>query len=175
MRHFLIGFITVLIFIFGLFFLVKVTNAATTFVQVFNGGTGTTTTPSYGQLLIGGKNGEYEYVASSTFGGSGGGGGGSGTVTNIATTYPILGGPITTSGTLSLAFSTTTANLWSGLQSFSNSGTTTFAGGIYANSIVGPYLLATSTTATSTFNGNVNILGNVWQNNMPLGTSTATI
>jgi len=35
-----------------------------------------------------------------------------GTVTNIATTYPILGGPITTTGTLSLDFGTTTANTW---------------------------------------------------------------
>lgn len=34
--------------------------------------------------------------------------GGSGTVTQVNTTYPILGGPITTTGTLSLAFSTTT-------------------------------------------------------------------
>ena len=38
--------------------------------------------------------------------------GGSGTVTNIATTYPITGGPITTTGTLSLAFGTTTTNSW---------------------------------------------------------------
>ena len=38
--------------------------------------------------------------------------GGSGTVTNIATTYPITGGPITTTGTLSLAFGTTTTNTW---------------------------------------------------------------
>lgn len=46
--------------------------------------------------------------------------GGSGTVTNIATTYPLLGGPITTTGTLSLAFGTTTSNLWSGVQTFTN-------------------------------------------------------
>ena len=38
--------------------------------------------------------------------------GGSGTVTNIATTYPITGGPITTTGTLSLAFGTSTTNTW---------------------------------------------------------------
>ena len=38
--------------------------------------------------------------------------GGSGTITNIATTYPITGGPITTTGTLSLAFGTTTTNMW---------------------------------------------------------------
>lgn len=37
---------------------------------VVGGGTGTSTTPGYGQVLIGGKSGEYELVASSTFGGS---------------------------------------------------------------------------------------------------------
>ena len=45
---------------------------AATFVQIFNGGTATTTAPSYGKLLIGGKNGEYEFVASSTLGSGGG-------------------------------------------------------------------------------------------------------
>ncbi|HLH93533.1 MAG TPA: hypothetical protein VKW08_00300 [Xanthobacteraceae bacterium] len=47
---------------------------AVTVCQIGNGCTGTSTGPSYGQVLIGGKNGEYELVASSTFGGSGGGG-----------------------------------------------------------------------------------------------------
>lgn len=44
--------------------------AASTAVTVFNGGTGTSSLPAYGQLLIGGKNGEYELVASSTLGGA---------------------------------------------------------------------------------------------------------
>lgn len=39
---------------------------AGTAVTVFNGGTGTSTLPSYGQLLIGGKSGEYEYISTST-------------------------------------------------------------------------------------------------------------
>lgn len=34
---------------------------------------------------------------------------------------------------------------------------------------------ATSSTATSTFNGNVNILGNIFQNGSPIGTSTALV
>lgn len=46
--------------------------------------------------------------------------GDSGTVTNIATTYPITGGSITTTGTLALAFGTTTSNLWAGTQTFTN-------------------------------------------------------
>lgn len=48
--------------------------AAQTAVQIGNGGTSTTTGPAYGQVLVGGKNGEYEYAATSTFGGGGGGG-----------------------------------------------------------------------------------------------------
>ena len=45
---------------------------------------------------------------------------GGGTVTSIATTYPITGGTITTSGTLDLAFGTTTPNTWSDLQTFTS-------------------------------------------------------
>src|SRR3984957_18801094 len=41
---------------------------AKTAAEIFNGGTGTSTAPAYGQLLIGGKNGEYEFAASSTLG-----------------------------------------------------------------------------------------------------------
>ncbi|MCF7835789.1 MAG: hypothetical protein K9M15_01575, partial [Candidatus Marinimicrobia bacterium] len=49
------------------------------------------------------------------------GGGGAGSVTQIDTTFPILGGPITTTGTIALAFGTTTANSWSEIQTFNNS------------------------------------------------------
>ena len=49
-------------------------HAAPTVCQIGNGCTGTSTAPAYGNILIGGKNGEYEYVASSTLGGGGGGG-----------------------------------------------------------------------------------------------------
>jgi hypothetical protein len=48
-----------------------VAQAAPTACQVGNGCTGTTTAPAYGKLLIGGKNGEYEFVASSTLSGGG--------------------------------------------------------------------------------------------------------
>lgn len=80
--------------------------------NVYQGGTGTSTPPSYGQVLVGGKSGEYEFVATSTFGG---GGGGSGTVTQVNTTYPITGGPITTTGTIGFeGLSTTSPGLTSG-------------------------------------------------------------
>lgn len=45
---------------------------------------------------------------------------GTGTVTSIATTYPVTGGPITTTGTIGLAFGTTTSNTWAGTQTFTN-------------------------------------------------------
>jgi hypothetical protein len=45
-----------------------VAHAAQTAAQIGNGGTGTSTGPSYGQVLVGGKNGEYEYVGTSTLG-----------------------------------------------------------------------------------------------------------
>jgi Pectate lyase superfamily protein len=72
--------------------------AATTAVQIFNGGTGTSTTPSYGQLLVGGKNGEYELVASSTLG------------NQTAASSTLLRDSNTFSGTN--AFATTTATLF---------------------------------------------------------------
>src|SRR5438045_1676214 len=66
--------------------------AAPTTCQIANGCTGTSNAPAYGKILIGGQNGEYEYVASSTFGGGGGGGsGGTGAATSsFAATYPLL-------------------------------------------------------------------------------------
>lgn len=50
---------------------------------------------------------------------------------------------------LATNFSTTTTN------AFNTTGTTTFAGGLYAVRIAAPYFNATSTTATSTFRGGV--------------------
>jgi hypothetical protein len=49
--------------LFGFFFTAE---AAPTVVKIFSGGTGTSTLPAYGSLLVGGKNGEYEYLATST-------------------------------------------------------------------------------------------------------------
>lgn len=53
-------------------------------------------------------------------------------------------------------FSTTTANTLTGLQKFTNTGTTTFSGGIESGTKIGaPYFNATSSTATSTFLGGI--------------------
>lgn len=67
--HWLLAIVFVL-FVAGFAFVAK---ASPTAAPVSNGGTGTSTLPGYGQVLIGGKSGEYEYVATSTFGSSGGG------------------------------------------------------------------------------------------------------
>lgn len=84
--------------------------------------------------------------------------GGSGTVTNIATTYPITGGPITTTGTLALAFGTTTSNTWAGTQTFTNSPifSTVGAGTVNATAAGTIYNTSTSTptvTAPITYSG----------------------
>ena len=43
---------------------------AVTVCQIGNGCTGTSTAPAYGKVLVGGQNGEYELVSTSTFGSS---------------------------------------------------------------------------------------------------------
>jgi len=72
------------------------------------GGTGTSTIPTYGQMLLGQTDGSYDLVATSTLGISAGGG--SGTVTSVDMSVPtgltISGNPITTSGTLALDLDT---------------------------------------------------------------------
>jgi len=104
-------------------------DAATTVCNIFNGCTGTSTTPAYGQVLIGGKNGEYELVASSTFGG---GGSGSGSVTSVQlaspnSTFSISGtNPVTTSGTINADLNLTHSNWWSARQNFTNATTSGF-------------------------------------------------
>ena len=69
------------------------------------GGTGTSTVPLAGQVLLGQADGTYAPVATSTLG-LGGSGGGS--VTSVAATVPtglqIAGSPITTSGTLAITY-----------------------------------------------------------------------
>jgi hypothetical protein len=74
-----------------------------------------------------------------SWGTCGGGGGGTGTVTQIDTTWPILGGPITTTGTLTFGGLSTSTNgvignipYFSGVNTFANVATTSL-------SISGPF------------------------------------
>lgn len=95
------------------------------------------TSPVKGSVLLtDGTNSTW--VATSTLGLGGSGGG---TVNQVNTTYPILGGPITNTGTISLAFGTTTANIWSQLQ--------TFAAGISSAGITNTSLGAGTVNSTS--------------------------
>jgi hypothetical protein len=90
--------------IIAIYFLATASYAsASSILAPFQGGTGTSTAPTLGQILVGQSNGTYGPQATSTLGISGGG---SGTVTSVALTTPtglsISGSPITTSGTLGL-------------------------------------------------------------------------
>lgn len=101
------------------------------------GGTGTTT-PSgilYGdstlhlKSLIVGSGLSFSGTTLSTTGG------GTGTVTSVGlsdvnSTLTIGSTPVTTSGTITATLNLAHANAWTGLQTFGNTGTTTFAGGI---------------------------------------------
>ena len=63
-------FVTLLAIAAASFFVAHQAHALTV-TQIFNGGTGTSTAPAYGEVLVGGKSGEYELVSTSTFGGGG--------------------------------------------------------------------------------------------------------
>lgn len=93
----------------------------------YQGGTGTSSAPTYGQMLVGTSGGVYQLQATSTLGITA-----SetylGTVTQVNTTYPLQGGPITDTGTLTIAFGTTTANSWNQLQTFTYASTTAISG-----------------------------------------------
>ena len=69
---------------------------------------------------------------------------GSGTVTSIATTYPLTGGTITTTGTLALAFGTTTSNTWAGTQTFTNAPVLSTLSGLIAGNSGALYQVASS-------------------------------
>ncbi|HYF29057.1 MAG TPA: helix-turn-helix domain-containing protein, partial [Candidatus Paceibacterota bacterium] len=78
--------------------------SATTSIGVLYGGTGLTTAPSYGNILVGNSSGGYTLTATSSLG----------LATAFTTTYPIQN----TNNVLSLAFGTTSNNTWSGTNNF---------------------------------------------------------
>src|ERR1700716_1231567 len=67
-RILFLGITLLIVVLAALLSFVTPVSAAPTAAGVQNGGTGTSTKPAFGQLLIGGLNGEYEFVASSTLG-----------------------------------------------------------------------------------------------------------
>ncbi|MEK7100992.1 MAG: hypothetical protein AAB921_02740, partial [Patescibacteria group bacterium] len=80
--------------------------SATSSIGVLYGGTGLTSAPSYGQVLLGQADGTYQLVATSSLGFS----------SNFTATYPLQ----FSSNILTLAFGTTTANSWSALQTLAS-------------------------------------------------------
>ncbi|MDE2173515.1 MAG: helix-turn-helix domain-containing protein, partial [Patescibacteria group bacterium] len=120
--------------------LVNLTSDVTGVLPIGNGGTGTSTAPSYGQLLVGNSSGVYTLMATSTLGL----GGSSGTVSSVgvsggSTGLTTSGGPITSSGTITLA----------GVLNLANGGTGLSSAPAYGNILVGNSGSGYTLTATS--------------------------
>ena len=92
--------------VFGLPILIPEQQIGATILYPSGGGTGTSTNPSYGKILVGNAGGTYSVVATSTLGITAEETY-TGTVTSVAMTVPtgltVAGSPITTSGTLALS------------------------------------------------------------------------
>ena len=155
---------------------VGVAQASSVFAP-YQGGTGTSTPPTIGQVLVGQSDGTYGPQATSTLGITGSGGG-SGTVTSITATSPLTGGAITTSGSIGCqsasgsqagclsstdwttfnnkqpagSYLTSNGGDWAGTwQTYSPSN---FLTGLSTNPFQASYFQATS-TGTSTFSGSL--------------------
>jgi|CXWL01.1.fsa_nt_gi hypothetical protein len=185
----------------GLLLGVGVSVQAATTLFPGNGGTGTSTPPTYGNILVGNSQGTYTLTATSSLGivgaasSPGGSSGqvqynGSGSFAGVATTTLTPGTNVTFTGTPGYLIGGTnlTINATGGSgafewtpQSWGNSTSTTlgFLNGfistasstinailrgkdaIFSSYVDAPYFVATSTTATSTFAGAVQIGGTV--------------
>jgi hypothetical protein len=99
----------------------NVAYAAATVCQIGNGCTGTSTAPSYGKVLVGDSNGNYELTATSSLGYPVGG---SGTVTSAGASTPnstlTVGGtnPVTGSGTITFDLNLANSNSWTASTTF---------------------------------------------------------
>jgi hypothetical protein len=113
---------------------------ATSTISIFYGGTGTSTVPTANKLLFSDANGNWEYVATSSLGITAG--------SNYSFSYPLLD----SSNTVSLAFGTTTPNVWSSLQTFANASTSQL-------SVLGPAYFGTTDTSTFGADGSLTLAG----------------
>ena len=120
-----IGYILIIIGFFAIYLVVpqESLGQALRVITIPQGGTGTSTLPNTGEVLVGNGSGGYKFVNTSTFGGGGGGGGGfptyfqnSGATLNTATTtvdftsnsFAVVENP---TDTLTIRVSTTTLGL----------------------------------------------------------------
>ena len=130
--------------------------SSTSTLSIGYGGTGLSTAPSYGQVLLGNSSGSYDLIGTSSLG--------------------IIANLSAVSGTLGVANGGTGANTFGQGWIYTNGGTGAL------NSSTSPtvnYITATSTTATSTFAGGMNVAGStglsVLQNgNVGVGTKSPT-
>ncbi|HUY62269.1 MAG TPA: helix-turn-helix domain-containing protein, partial [Candidatus Paceibacterota bacterium] len=105
-------------------------------VPVNKGGTGLSTAPAYGQVLVGNSSGGYTLTSTSSLGISGGGG------PTYTFTYPLTNA----SNIISLAFGTTTANTWGAVQTFTNAPILGALSGLVGSNNGHLYQIATSTS-----------------------------
>ncbi|HVW82884.1 MAG TPA: hypothetical protein VHC68_03005, partial [Candidatus Paceibacterota bacterium] len=104
-------------------------------LAVAHGGTGTSSAPGYGQLLLGNGAGGFDYVATSSLGITAG--------TSFTANYPLA----LNAGVLSLAFGTSTSNTWGGTQIFTNAPILGSLTGLIYGSSGALHTAATSTAA----------------------------
>lgn len=119
----------------------SISNFGTTTLMGLNISAFATSTSNVGFNITGGC----YAVNGSCVGGSGGGG----TVSQVNTTYPVIGGPFTTTGTIALDFGTTTSNLWGGTQTFTNSPIFSVLGAGTVNSTSAGTIYNTATSSLS--------------------------
>ncbi len=137
-------------------------------LDTVNGGTGTSTAPSYGQLLVGNTAGGYNLLATSSLGITGGGGSGTvnaGTAGQLA--YYASNG-MTVSGIATSSLNINTDNLVQGVTNL-----------FYSNSLVNSFVNSSSTipktytanafSGNQTFNGSVNATNGLTANALSVG------
>ena len=122
--------------------LVSLTSDVTGILGISNGGTGISSAPAYGQVLVGNGSGSYTLTSTSSLGvaaSSVAWGSITGTLSNQADLQSALNAKLASSslsalyplafnsgtGVFSLGFGTTTTNIWSNLQTFSAGASTT--------------------------------------------------
>ncbi len=98
--------------------LIDLTSAIAGVLGIVNGGTGTSTAPSYGKVLVGNALGGYDLLATSSLGIAGGGGGTWGSITGTLSNQTDLQNALNAKLSLSAWYSTTTDQLTEGLTNF---------------------------------------------------------